>query len=464
MSGELAEMGKTVMSFSVGAMGGWNRYAEGGDGVFAASGKDTDDDDSIFGGSVVKEGGGNRLFGGVYGELSTIFGSIAELQLAARTDYYYYFAKEVEGATDGKAESVDNVGFFSFQTIPFTEIEIPLSPRVAFSVQPIDALKLRASWSLSFKAPSMESMYQGTTITYRSAVDHKQCPDYDLKIDACEDKQRMVDYQKSDKPLKPENSGNFNVGIVVEPVKMFSVGLDFYQIDQKNVVTVPGEEDINNILLSEKKTGTSKLIERDLETGELKKITMPAGNFASKKTQGLELDLNLTLPLTGSWDLGLNFLYHYQLYREVDSGLAGVDKQTPVPYPDFIVDLFGLEKIGDNTETWTGYPRWRSRATLNFLNKDRGYLFQLVVNNIPGQLKDWKKPGKTELIDYYWDLDLTGKFALSKKSVLTVGIKNLLGKERPFNNTTFSTDGGYTNSNLYSLVGRTINASYSYNF
>ena len=463
VSGELAEVGKTVMSFSVGAMGGWNRYAQGGDSVFAKSGKKMDKDDNIFGGIVVTEGGGNRLFGGVYGELSTIFGSIAELQLAARTDYYYYFAKKAESTADGESKSVGDVSFFSLQTIPFTELEIPLSPRAALSIQPIDALKLRASWSLSFKAPSMESMYQNTTETYPSAVDHKQCPDYDLKIDPCEDKQRKVNYQKSDEPLKPENSGNFNVGIVVEPVKMFSVGLDFYQIDRTNIVTGPSELNVHNILLSEKKKGTSKLTKRNPETGELIHINMPASN-ASEKTQGLEMDLNLTLPLTGSWDLGLNFLYHYQLYREVDSGLEGVDKQTPVPYPDFIVDLFGVEKVGGNTETWTGYPRWRSRATLNFLNKDRGYLFQLVVNNIPGQLKDWKKPGKTELIDYYWDLDLTGKFALSKKSVLTVGIKNLLGKERPFNDTSFSTTGGYTNSYLYSLVGRTINASYSYNF
>ncbi len=464
VSGELAEIGKAVMSFSAGAMAGWNRYVEGGDGVFESSGKDMDDDDKIFGGSVVTEGEGNRLFGGVYGELSTIFGSIAELQLAARTDYYYYFAKEEEGTTGSESESIEDISFFSFQTIPFTDIEVPLSPRVALSVQPINALKFRTSWSLSFKAPSMDSMYQTETTTHVPAVDHKMCPDYNLEIDACMDKQRVVEYKRSDKPLKPENSGNFNIGLVVEPVKMFSVGLDFFQINQKNVVTVPDEEDVNNILLSEKKKGTSELTERHPNTGELTKINMPAGNFASKKTQGLELDLNLTLPLTSSWDLGINFLYYYQLYKEVDSGLPSVDAQTPIPYPDWMVNLFSLERIGDNTETWTGYPRWRSRFTMNFLNKDRGYLFQLAVNNIPGQLKDWKKPGKKDLIDYYWDLDLTGKFALSKKSVLTVGIKNLLGKERPFNDTSFSTDGGYTNSDLYSLVGRTINASYSYNF
>ena len=65
-------------------------------------------------------------------------------------------------------------------------------------------------------------------------------------------------------------------------------------------------------------------------------------------------------------------------------------------------------------------------------------------------------------MDYYWQLDLAGRFALSKKSSITVGVHNLLGLDRPATDTNIGA--GYVNPTLYSLEGRTINVRYTHNF
>ena len=245
----------------------------------------------------------------------------------------------------------------------------------------------------------------------------------------------------------------------------------------------------NKVVGYEKNKG-AEAVKKDLDSevdrdssGGIKELVVRQNNAESYKVQGFELGIGLTIPLTGPWDLRMGLAHGHLLYVEQNHDVFK-EKGCLVPYYAWLNDLIGgddsCNKIREGTslQTWLGYPRWKNQIVVNLINKDKDYNVQLVVHNIPGQLQLPTDPGgftdengkvnkevkeKAEKpLDYYWQLDLAGRFALSKKSSITVGVHNLLGLDRPATETNIGA--GYVDPSLYSLEGRTINVRYTHNF
>ena len=477
LSGELTEISGQPLMFAVGALGAWQYYLQENDTITSAG--------KQWGGNVAVDGGGDRLYSSVYGELSTLLFEMAELQLAARSDAYSDF---------GWAwQDVD---------IPFTTIPLPFSPRVAFSLQPVDLVKLRASWGMGFKAPSLSSLYRNETIHYPSSRDLALCDDAYYNQGAnkdtkqCKDGTQYKTFKRSNKNLKPEFSESFNVGIVLEPVERFSLSMDYYRNNQRDIAGTPS---LRDIFKYEKKHGVEELRKLGLDVvrgpgpeGTVDHVVTVPANLAQYKVHGVDLEMNLIGNLREGWDLGLNFEHSHILYSERQA-LKGGDIENPVPFYQFFVDWFGVENADSkrkNDIPWDEAPRWRNRATVSLINKDRGHQFDLVVHNIPSRLqtrelqtKEAKKLSAEEMrkeaknndvgdgfIDYYWQLDLRGSFRLDKNSRLIVGVQNILGFDRPTRDrengfyAAHEIAGIYLNSNFYSLRGRSIDVRFTYDF
>ena len=445
LTGEIAEIDGQPLLFALGALGAWQRYNQSSD-EFSRAGVQ-------WGGGVVDEGSGNRFSGGLYGEISSIFVDMIEVQLGARTDYYY-----------------SDIGFsgFAMQVFDDGEINLPFSPRVALSFQPIDEVKLRTSWGLGFKVPTLLSLHHQKKVSYPFAIDHVLCPSYDEDKDECAQTQ-FATTTTSNEDLDPELSQSFNAGITVEPVQGISFGIDYYRTIQENVISnVTDNESMDYLLRSilkyEQKHGVEKLrklgdfdVKRN-EDGSVSEIEMQLINMKNYEVQGLDLEVSFVVPLKDGWDLGIGFEHSHLLYVKKQL-FEELDADTPVPHYEWVADLFGLD-TPEKEETWYGFPRWRNRAVLSVMNKDMGHNVQIVVHNIPSQLK---LPEGNEEIEYYWQLDLAGTAALTKATSLTVGIRNILGQERPVN-MDHHKNSGYIHSSLYSIRGRAIDARLSYNF
>ena len=446
-TGEIAEIGGQPLLFALGALGAWQRYNQQSDPISKGGVQ--------WGGGVVSEGSGDRWSGGLYGELSSILFEMLELQLAARTDYYY-----------------SDIGFTGFteQSMLDDEVSLPFSPYATLSFQPIDELKIRASWGLGFKAPTLLSAYHDEVVSYPFVVDYVNCPpdSYDHKNSKCDKKQREAVF-KSNENLKPELSQSFNLGIIVEPVKEISFNIDYYRINQKNIIpnTTDGdslEEFVRDIILHEQKHGVEKLkkqgefnVERQGDNS-IKKISVQLSNLAKYEVQGLDLGVNLSLPLADGWDFGLDLEHSHLLYVERQT-FTDMDPEASVPAYKWMANLFGMDEP-EKESTWYGYPRWRNKATLSVMNKDMGHRVHLVIHNIPEQLK---APEAELTTEHYWQLDLAGTAALSDNTSLTVGIRNVFDQERPHNELDFK-NSGYVHSALYGIRGRTIDARLTYNF
>ncbi len=451
LTGEIMSTNDHALSFATGGLGAWQRYNQVSDPVTRAGDQ--------WGGGGNSEGEGSRLFSALYGELSLLSYEMVELQLAARMDYYSDF-----GLTE--------------QVVPFNEEStMPFSPRAAISFQPIDEVKLRASWSMGFKAPTLESIHLKELITHPFGKDPILCPSSLSKEEQaanpdCKTKQ-YVTVLKGNKNLQPELSQSFNLGIVFEPVKNMFFSVDYFRTSQSELIVeassdTAAQELVGDIFTYEAKYGAESLKEiqanviRDANN-RVKMIEISPSNQSSYKVHGVDLSLGFSTPINRSWDLGVKVDHSHLLYVERQA-FKKSDPETPVPAEEWMEDWFGFENaVSDleNRATLYKYPRWRNTVTLSAMNKDLGHSVQFVLHNIPSQLKS--KGSEDPPIDHYWQLDLAGVFSLDKKTSLTVGIRNLFGAERPRNDQDFGSH-GYIASELYSVRGRTLDARLTYNF
>ena len=445
LSGEVMSTNDHTMAFAVGSLGAWQRYDQSSDEVTRAGDQ--------WGGGGNSEGEGSRWYGSLYGELSLLSFEMVELQLAARTDYYNDF-----GLTK--------------QVMPFTDdVNMPFSPRAALSFQPLDELKLRTSWSMGFKAPTLESIHLKELITYPFGLDSVKCEKLDKTKPGCAITQFKT-VLRGNPDLQPELSESFNIGIVIEPVENIFFSVDYFRNNQSEIIIETSSSSaadrlLGDVLAYEKKYGQDKLkeinatVSRDSE-GKLKSLEVSPSNQASYKVHGIDLEMGFSIPLEMSWDLGIKLDHSHLLYVERQA-FKKLNPTTPIPYYEWMENLFGVENAVSDLKTRATeykYPRWRNRAAFNLMNKDTGHNFQLVVHNIPGQLKNVQSDEST---DHYWQLDLAGSFALSKKTTLTVGIKNILDNERPINDEKFGSS-GYVPASLYNIRGRTLDARLTHNF
>ncbi len=453
LRGTLLETETQVLAFALGAQGAYQSYSSAPDKLSKKLTLPKDkggEGDRILGGAVSLDGSGDRIFSALYGELSFLSFDMLSAQLSARSDYYYY--SEFESSSG-----------FTEQPVPFTEDwTMPVSPRLALSFQPVEQIKLRASYGLGFKAPSLIAIHQNNIRGYARSIDYIRCPpeQFNAKEPSCSKIWHPINITGST-ALKPEFSQSFNIGIALEPVEPVSFIVDYFMLKRTNLTGFP----LREVLKHEQKYGQEKLtkndilIERNEVSKKIESIKMPLLN-SSDFLSGLDLEINFNMLLAHSWSLGLAIQHIHMLYHDFKA-FAGAGNEIRIPYP-YWMEMFGLkndpEPISDTP--WHGYPRYRNRATVSLTNKDLENSFELTLHNIPGQRT---LPESAKEMDHYWQLDITGSFFLNKQTSLILGIKNIFDTKRPENKEDYGL-AGYINPALYSIRGRTIDARLTYNF
>ena len=456
LTGELPAIAGQPLMFAVGALGAHQYYMQDNDDITTAG--------KQWGGGVAENGEGDRFFGAFYGELVSHLFEVAEIQLAARSDYYSDFG-------------------LAWQE---KYVPLPFSPLAKISIQPLDELKFRISWGLGFKAPSLYDLYHDKTVSFPFGPDYVQCTKQQISAEKCPERQYKA-LTHSNNNLKPEFFESFNVGVVLEPVDRFSISLDYYRTDREDMMVIPA---IGDIFEHEDKRGVSFINNSEQKVirgpdGTVQYVDRKSYNMSQYKVQGIDLTADLTLSLMSGWDMGFAVQHSHLIYVEQQVFKNGII-ENPVPYYEWMIDWFGLENADTagrkNNISFPTHPRWRNRATLSVMNKDMGHKIDLIVHNTPVNLSR-KKAQKENFTDknpiekhtneYYWQLDLRGKFSLTKDLSLIAGIKNVLGFQRPiidkeayfpgapYPYISYDSEG---RGGIYSLRGRSVDLRLTYDF
>jgi len=118
--------------------------------------------------------------------------------------------------------------------------------KVALSYRPTSGLLLRAGWANGFRAPSLVQAYLGQSISFPSVRDTPRCNAYTAAFGATDPRTvgvcgaPQVRAASGGNPnLLPEKSDQYNLGFVFEPMRDFTITVDYYSIKQTNIIDQP---------------------------------------------------------------------------------------------------------------------------------------------------------------------------------------------------------------------------------
>lgn len=374
-SGTLAELAGGSLGFAIGGT------------IFKESLSDQPDLNSqngnVFGSIAQAPASASRDLKAIYGELSIPILKTLEAQIAIRSDNY--------SAPTGTLGGVSITGAKASRA----------SPKVAIKFRPLDSILLRTSYAESFLAPSLKQMFGGQDEGAESTSDNIiLCPAFGVVVADCDN----FPYQQvngSNPNLKPETGKTYNFGIVVEPNKMVSVGVDLWKINKDNEVGVPTVE-----------TAVQKGFFSRVNNQW--KVFVTNQNIAASETSGVDIDFRLRLGDTpvGRLTITDSVTYYKSIKRQDEQG----------------------DPIKEYVGTFLN-PRWRNTLTLGLENGP--WSTTATIRSTAGMRDTDQEHGSAlynsaREIDAHAELDFGFQYTGIKGLTVGGNIKNLLDRAPPF--------------------------------
>jgi iron complex outermembrane recepter protein len=391
-------------------------------------------DANTLAGNVVGSGGtsskGERDSKAVFAEMSLPLMKGLEAQLALRHDRYSDFGSAT-------------------------------TPKVAVSWKPNNTILVRGSVAKGFRAPSLVQLYLGRSTSFPSFVDVIRCDAYNAALasgvvtqaqrnSACASPQ-VFSESIGNPNLDAEKSTSYSIGVVLEPIRDLSIGIDLWKIDHTNKIdTLTSAYTLRNADALSAALGRPVVNRFDPSATDLLVGTVGAirgtgsdntvgrvstyFNAQTQQTSGVDIDARYRTNLAGIGRLGLGTVITYMdtFKRELNPGA-------------------GLQELAG---TW-GYPRMRARTVATL---DSGSWQFTLANNYTGRYEQFYQAGPLKVKENI-TFDAQVQYTGFKNLKLTVGGRNIFNENPPWADENYY---GYDSSNTdprgaywYARVGYT---------
>ena len=290
------------------------------------------------------------------------------------------------------------------------------NPKVALRWQPLPSLLLRGSWGTGFRAPPLYDLYAPPSTNGDFGIsDPVRCP-----VTGSPDDCDVFFFEVTDggnPNLQPETSTQWNAGIVWEPVRGLLLGIDYWNIEQKDVISALGWQ---NAVLYYDKYG-SRFTRGPVDPnypnlpGPIIGFDNRLLNLGTTQTSGIDVSLAWTAPRLawGVISVALQGTYVMQWDTQFDG----------VVY----VSQLGTDAYG------RAIPRWRSQFTLNWNNGPWGAT--LAETYTAGYTDFAPGPsGEPHQVGAFAPWDLQGSYSGFRGWQLVAGIRNLFNSDPPISN------------------------------
>ncbi|HIE55819.1 MAG TPA: TonB-dependent receptor, partial [Chromatiaceae bacterium] len=221
-------------------------------------------------GRIIGSGGtsskGDRNLKALYAELSVPILDTLEAQLAMRHERYSDFGNTT-------------------------------NPKIALRYQPFDWLMVRGSWGTGFRAPSLAEIHLGESVAFPFLEDTKRCAVTGDDADCGGSQYKTVFSGNPD--LQPEESDNLYLGVVVEPLEGFTIGVDYWYYKHTDRI-----DSDTQYLLDHEDAFPGKVVRADPafpgDPGEILRIDDTFLNLTEQETDGFDFDIQYNWS-TDSW-------------------------------------------------------------------------------------------------------------------------------------------------------------------
>jgi iron complex outermembrane receptor protein len=323
------------------------------------------------------------------------------------------------------------------------------NPKLSLRWNPVQQLLLRGSWGTGFIAPTLTQLYGANQpgVSSPGLTDPLRCPITGSSFDC--DTQFGVLFG-GNPALKPEKANQWQVGFVLEPVRGYSIGVDYFQIDLKDLFvngitqsTVLGDlNQFGNLV-----TRAAPDAQFPNLPGRILQIDQRFINIGEEKINGFDVDARARFPETrwGRVTLALQGTY-YSKYdvQQTDGSFAG-----------FVSNAFQAAATGIS-------PRWKHYATATW---EYGPWSTTLAQTFQSSYIDQQTNANDELrrVSSLSLWDLQGSYSGFKNWTLTLGVRNLFDTNPPFSNQVNTFQAGYDPS-YYDARARFVYGSVGYSF
>jgi iron complex outermembrane recepter protein len=343
-------------------------------------------------GDVLAAGGENlsvsngRSAQAFFAEASVPFAPGFESQLAVRYDHYSDFGSTV-------------------------------NPKVALRWQPMQSLLLRTSWATGFRAPTIYDLYTPLqhTFTVDLLGDPVRCPVTSEGRDCLGEFPAVTG---GNPKLKPETSNQFNAGVVFAPAAGLSLSLDYWKIDKKNIIFGLSEFDV----LASGARFAANVVRGPVDPnypdlpGPIELVVLQNENFGDLRTSGFDVGFKWRAPATS--------------FGRFSFALDGTYIST-FTVPDINGDL---SFVGNNSFAYP-IPRWRHYASVDWnYGPWSATLAQVYQNGY--EEEDFRRCDDEGVcprrrVGSYSVWNLQGQYTGLRNTTLTLGVRNLFGRDPP---------------------------------
>ncbi|WP_188053356.1 TonB-dependent receptor plug domain-containing protein [Iodobacter fluviatilis] len=364
--------------------------------------KDTPDqlsqDGGVFGSIQQGAVDASRNAKAVYAELSIPVLKSLELQAAVRYDSY---------DSDSKA-----------------------SPRLAARFQPIPEVLFRASYTESFRMPTLKQLSGGAGEGAYTVETPEECAALGQPKNCKVDGYLTTG---SNTALKPETGKSFNFGVVAE-YGPFSGSIDWWKTEKSDVIDTPTE-------LQAIQHGAYKYDARGIL------INTALQNLTSLTVEGIDTDIKFRLPTEFGIFTFSNTNSYYLTNEKVN--------------------------IDNELENWNGVynnPQWRNTFRVE---ADNGSWGSAIAVKTTAGFYDRKLPNSASApigpdvreVPSYTETDLTLSYSGFKNLKIDAAVKNLFDNMPPFSNANVNGNNSQMGfAELYSVRGRFFSLGAKYSF
>jgi len=393
---------------------------------------------SLQGSSVRPDFGGERDVYSAYGEL--LVPLLADLPLIQSLDAQ-----------------------FAVRFEDFSQFGSVTKPKVALSWYPIDWLQVRAAYSEGFRAPSLVQLNLPDTSITTGVQDFAEGILLGTgDINAGPANGNYILETSGNINLQPEESENFNAGIVFTPTSNFTFTADYWSIEAVGTVGVLSDENESRLDAVLRAQGSSNpsvtraAPDADNPLGEIILIQRGFENLGQRELEGIDLAVFYDLET----DIG-NFGF------EVNAAKLNKFDQSPSGIAQQIVD-FGADPtvlgsaVGSALEV-EFFPEWRGSGRITWDSPDDKWgasLFGSYVGEvIEPSVTDSDGNFYTVEEDIRFNASVVRRDLFGDDSSLRIGVNNILDEDPPLADESFGYEG-----ELHSVTGRYVFVSFTKQF
>ena len=340
----------------------------------------------------------------------------------------------------------------------YSDTSNPTVPKVSVRYLPFnDEFALRGTYSKSFSAPSLFSLFGPVSIGFTSPFTLK-------RVNGTAVANLQTNSQSgANADLRPSNAKNKTVGFVYSPkaVKGFSISVDYWNIKQTELISsIP-----TNVLLQD--VETKGPASQYVDAVRFKSFTGPRvtgpgqiGTAVPDDVYVSAKNINIADQALDGYDIALKYTHKAQGFGTFNfaSNIGVYNHYTHVDVPGDARQ----ETVGKSTVFNGTIPRWQSYSSIDFTRD--AYSAFVGWRSLPSVTddEDGEKVAKFNTFDASASYTFRGRNKWMSGAKVSVGVNNVFNKFGPLDPTIFSDSN--VDTATYGAMGRFLYIDIKYKF